>query len=104
MIELDIHSPTVTTDEDTATGKIRIRFVKPKRPLIFGITPRHIYEIPPGYGFAYFDISRDYEIFAIMPLNILLAFTFWAYYLIRIGLPAWLLKHSPAWKLWKIKI
>jgi len=99
MIEVTIHNPIKAVD-DPISGKIRIEFIAPKKPLFFwsSYAERESIQYPKGYGVAYRDENSNRILLAYMPLNILAGFAIWSYQWFRIGFAAWCWKHRPTAK------
>lgn len=98
MIEVSIQNPVARAHpNEPVSGKVRIEFIRPKRPFLFwsSYAVGECIQYPKGYGIAYRDEACDRLLFAPMPFNILVGFLVWTYRWFRIGFAVWCWKHRP---------
>jgi hypothetical protein len=96
MIEVTIYEPICRTTDDRVAGKVRVEFVKPRRPFLVWATRREAEEIqyPKGYGVAYYDFCKNQLLFTPIPLNVLVGWSIWVWHWLRVGFASWCHRHS----------
>ena len=91
MIEVTLHVPIVTGRRDSRDEKLRLEFVKPKRPFLFW-SSRHEgewFDFPKGFGLAYAvayeDPVRWRVLYAPIPFNVLIAGLIRLHFWVKVG-------------------
>ena len=97
MIEVTIHYPIGRLINEPDSDKLKIEFIRPKRPFLWWGEYREAEAIqyPKGYGVAYADLAKDKLLFVPMPFNILVGWFIWSYHWLRVGFASWCWRHRP---------
>jgi len=97
MIEISIHYPIGQSVSEPLRDRVRLEFVRPKRPLLFWVE-RDIGErldLPKGYGVAWYDCARAKLLYAPLPFNLAIGFGIWLWAWFKTGAVRWMIKHIP---------
>jgi len=91
MIEVTLHQPTWIQIGSPGEEKLRIEFVKPKKPFLFWSTryEGEQFDFPKGFGLAYAmayeDPVRWRTLYAPIPFNVLIAGLIRLYFWVKVG-------------------
>ena len=87
MIEVTTYYPTARYTDEIEADKVRIEFVKPKRPFLWWGTCREAEEIqfPKGYGVVYYDFPMHRLLFAPLPFNVIISWLIRLWCWVRVG-------------------